>query len=198
MKINRGFYLLLPSLLICFIRADYVSIAAPTDPPVQTDKKIYSVTLTPESFQVVIKWTYTNRTSATVYRARSVTILALEKKVGDEWVVAKRDAIPFTQDAISIEDKKKGKPWGIINEEFARINPGETRWGTWDIRPGKGSFFGPSSKAKRRFELKEVPGVYRLVLGLFGTETTEGEDLPSEVLPLEERVSNEFEIVEKE
>src|SRR5262249_15490100 len=144
MKVNRCFYLLAPSLLICFIRADCVSIAAQTDPPVQTDKKIYSVTLTPESFHVVIKLTYTNRTSATVYRYKKfLAYLELEKKVGDEWVVAKRDAIPFEA------DEEKEKPW---KEEFARINPGETRCGTLDIKPIKGAYLGPSSAAKRRFE----------------------------------------------
>jgi len=93
MKINRCFYLLLPSLLICFIRADCVPIAAQTDPPIQTDKKIYSVTLTPESCQVVIKWTYTNRTSNTVYQAGWYALAVLEKKVEDKWLVAKRDWI---------------------------------------------------------------------------------------------------------
>jgi hypothetical protein len=127
MKINRCFYLLAPSLLICFVRADCVSIVAQTDTPVQTDKKTYSVTLTPESFQLVIKLTYTNRTSAAVYRQNKLsTVLALEKKVGGEWVVARRDTIPLEA------DEEKGKPF---KEEFARINPGETRWGTWDIRP---------------------------------------------------------------
>ena len=187
MKVNRCFYLLLPSLLICFVRADCVSIAAQTDPPVHTDKKIYSVTLTPESFQVVIKLTYTNRTSAAVYQRNKLsTLLALEKKVGGEWVVAKRDTIPLEA------DEEKGKPF---KEEFARINPGETRWGTWDIRPIKGAYLGPSSASKRRFELKEVPGVYRIVLFL---SSTEGGDDSHEYSPPVECVSNEFEIVEKE
>lgn len=188
MKINRGFYLLAPSLLICFICADCLLIAAQTDPPVQTDKKIYSATLTPESFQVVIKFTYTNRTSATVYRwKKTLTYLELEKKVGDEWVVAKRDAITIEAD----EEK-----WKPLKEEFARISPGETRWGTWDIGLIKRAYLGPSSTAKRRFALKEVPGVYRIVLFL---SSTEGGDDSHEHLPLVEcGVSNEFEIVEKE
>src|SRR5215475_2101305 len=110
MKVNRCFYLLLPSLLICFIRADCVSIAAPTDPPVQTDKKIYSVTITPQSYQVVIKWTYTNRTNATVYaRTKMFTRLRLEKKVGDEWVVVFQSAIPFFSDG----KDEEGEVWGI-------------------------------------------------------------------------------------
>jgi hypothetical protein len=189
MKINRCFYLLLPSLLICFIRADCISIAARTDPPVQTDKKIYSATLTPESFQVVIKWTYTNRSSATVYRGKGNTLLILEKKVGDEWVAAKRDLILFSEE-------ENAKPLEISLEEYSRINPGETREGTWSVRPVKGSILGPGSKAKRRFELKDVPGVYRIVLGL--TSTVRGEDNSGEWLPWEECVSNEFKIVEKE
>jgi hypothetical protein len=197
---------LLPSLLICFIRADYVSIAAQTDPPVQTDKKIYSVTLTPESFQVLIKWTYTNRTSDTVYQTNWFALLVLEKKVGDEWLVAKRDAI-------LIEDEEKGKRQRINKERSVRINPGETLWGTWDIRPvkgsylglgsnewdispTKGSYLGLGSKEKMRIELKEVPGVYRIFIGLSRRE--DGGDISGEWLPLEECVSNEFEIVEKE
>ena len=46
----------------------------------------------------MIKLTYTNRTSATVYWTKLQTRLDLEKKVGDEWVVAKRDAIPLEAD----------------------------------------------------------------------------------------------------
>ena len=188
MKVNRCFYLLLPSLLICFIRADCVSIAAPTDPPVQTDKKIYSVTITPQSYQVVIKWTYTNRTNATVYSQTKLhTYLALEKKVGDEWVVAKRAAIPFS-------DGEEGELWGI-SDKFGSINPGGTCGGTWIIRHVKGGYLGLGSKEKRRFELKEVPGVYRIVLFL---SSTEGGDDSHEYSPPVECVSNEFEIVEKE
>src|SRR5262245_48428958 len=124
MKIDRCFYLLLPSLLICFIRADCVSIAVQTDSPVQTDKKVYSAMLTPESFQVVIKWTYTNRTNATVYSKTksSHTYLALEKKVGDEWVVAKRAALPP-------HGGEEGDIWGA-SDEFGSINPGGTCGGT--------------------------------------------------------------------
>jgi hypothetical protein len=189
MKINRCFYLLLPGLLICFIRADCVSIAVQTDPPVQTDKKIYSATLTPESFQVAIKWTYTNRTSAAVYLGKGHTLLILEKKVEDEWIAARRDAIPFSEE-------ENAKPLRISLEEFSRINPGETREGTWNIRPVKGSILGPGSTAKRRVELKEVPGLYRIVIALSSTEY--GGDNSAEWLPQEECVSNEFKIVEKE
>jgi hypothetical protein len=49
--------------------------------------------------------------------------------------------------------------------------------------------------SKRRFELKEAPGVYRIVLFLSGTE---GGDDSREYSPPVECVSNEFEIVEKE
>jgi hypothetical protein len=128
-----------------------------------------------------------------VYRRKLVTPLALEKTVGDEWVVAYRDAIPH------VEDEEKGKLWRMSKEEFARINPGETRWGTWSIRThthkGKGSHIGVGHEG-RSFELEDAPGVYRIVLGLFSTE--EGEDVSREHLPLEECVSNEFEIVEKD
>jgi hypothetical protein len=189
MKVNRCFYLLLTSLLLCFIRTDCVSVPALTDPPVQTDKKIYSATLTPESFQVVVKWTYTNRTSATVYRGKGNTLLILEKKVEDEWIAARRDLILFSEE-------ENAKPLSISLEEFSRINPGETREGTWSIRPVKGSILGPGSTAKRKFELKEVPGVYRIVLGLSSTEY--GGDISAKWLPQEECVSNEFKIVEKE
>jgi len=184
MKIDRCFYLLLPSLLICFIRADWVSIAVQIDPPVQTDKRIYPAVLTPESFQVVIKWTYTNRTNATVYsKTKSAhTYLVLEKKVGDEWVVAKRAAI-------STHGGEDGDIWGTT-DEFGSLNPGGTCGGTWVIRPVKGGYLGLGSKEKRRFELKEAPGVYRIFVGLSSVED-------GEIVPLAERVSNEFELVEK-
>jgi hypothetical protein len=188
MKVHRCFYLLLPSLLICFIRADCVSIAAQTNPPVQTAKKIYSVTLTPQSFQVVIKWTYTNRTKATVYaRTKLHTRLALEKKVGDEWVIAKRAAIPL------FSNDEEGEHWGI-DDKFGSINPGGTCVGTWSIN-SKYLGYTRVGREGRRFELKEVPGAYRIVLGLYSTE---GGEISGEMLPLEERVSNEFEFVEKE
>jgi hypothetical protein len=174
MKINRCFYLLALSLLICFIRADCVSIAAQADPLIQTDKKIYSVTLTPRSFQVEIKWTFTNRTSATVYQGKGDAGWALEKKVGDEWVVAKVSSTESTSP-----------------EEFVSINPGGTYAYIWGI---KGSYLGNLHKG-RRFELKEVPGTYRIVLDLYSTN---GGDILAGMLPLEERVSNEFEIVKNE
>jgi hypothetical protein len=161
MKINRFFYLLAPSLLIClicFIRADCVSIAAQTDPPIQTDKKIYSITLRPHGPRVVIKWIYTNRTGATVYQARSAIDLSLEEKIGDKWVVA------------------WGRPRSPSPEEFVSINPGGTCRGIWTIGHNI---------------MKDVPGAYRIVIDLYGTED-------GEMLPLEERVSNEFEVVEKE
>src|SRR5262249_35259452 len=189
MKMKRCFYLLAPSLLICVIRADCVSIAAQTGPSVQTDKKIYSATLTPESFQVMIKWTYTNRTNATVYALTNLhTRLVLEKKVGDEWVVAKRAVIPFS-------DGEEGELWGTSGK-FGSVNPGGMCGGTWIIRPVKGGYLGLGSKEKRRFELKEVPGVYRIYIGLHSTEG--GGGISGEWLPWEECVSNEFEIVEKE
>src|SRR5262245_42943055 len=147
---------------MCFMRADCVSIAAQTEPPVQTDKKIYSVTLTPQSFQVAIKWTYTNRSNATMYsQTNGHTYLGLEKKVRDEWIVAKRAAIPFS-------GGEEGETW--ISNKFGRINPGETCAGTWIIRPVKGGYLGLGSKEKRRFELKEVPGLYRIFIALSRTE----------------------------
>jgi hypothetical protein len=83
-----------------------------------------------------------------VYRTRLPIILALEKKVGDKWVVA-----------------LGGKRW-LGPEELESINPGTMRQGTWRIAPTR---------------LKEVPGTYRIVLDLYGTED-------GEMLPMEERV----------
>jgi len=76
-----------------------------------------------------------------------------------------------------------------------RINPGETCAGTWIIRPVKGGYLGLGSKEKRRFELKEVPGLYRIFIALSRTEG--GSDISGESLSRKECVSNEFEIVEK-
>ena len=93
-----------------------------------------------------------------MYRTRLPILIALEKKVGDKWVVA------------------LGHPPWPGPEELMSINPGGMSRGTWSI-------------VFRR--LKEVPGTYRIVLDLYGTED-------GEMLQLEERVSNEFKLIENE
>jgi hypothetical protein len=106
----------------------------------------------------MIKWTYANRTGATVYQTRLPMRLSLEEKVGDKWVVA------------------WGEPPSPSPGELVNINPGGTCRGIWTIGPNI---------------LKEAHGAYRIVLDLYGMED-------GEMLPLEERASNEFEIVKKE
>lgn len=55
----------------------------------------------------------------------------------------------------------------------------------------------PGNNAYPKFETDEVPGIYRLVWGLQRTWTPDsaGPGL-GEMLPLEERVSNEFRITD--
>jgi len=111
-----------------------------------------------------------------------------------------------------IKDEEKEKRQ-IKNREWAvRINPEETLCGTWNISPIKGSYFrlvsnewditptkgsyvGRDSK-EMKIELMEVPGVYRMFILLSGRE--DGGQISREWAPLEECVSNEFEIIEKE
>jgi hypothetical protein len=197
MKIARYAYLLLLSLLTFVARTGDAANIAQTEPPIQTDKQAYSVTRASRFIpakgnhagsvapviKVAIGVSYTNRTRATVYLPTCITPSqpALEKKVKGEWVVA------FA--------------WGerLCLGEPVRIEPGTTYQDVFHVEASLTDNDSDSS----RLRVREIAGTYRLVRRFYKTDPRTwasggyGRNVSlSQLLPLRERISNEFKLTE--
>ncbi|HKX31059.1 MAG TPA: hypothetical protein VJ302_25440 [Blastocatellia bacterium] len=165
MKKRRYSYLFLLGLLVCFIRTEG---AAQVAPPIRTERETYEVKYTRNSVKLTIKTSYTNRTGDTVYlsKCRVPSEPILQKRVRGRWILAYE------------------RPQLLCREKPVRIKPGETykdRFQMEAFLPGNNNF--------PKFEVREVPGTYRLVRS-FHRGSDEGP-----LLPLRERVSNQFQLV---
>jgi hypothetical protein len=142
----------------------------PVDAPIQTDKKVYKVTVTPQSVKFTINYTYVNRTAGAVFLpvCRSPYRPVIEKKNEGRWE-------PVFQ---PIELMCAQRP--------VRIEPGGKYRETFKVEA-----FLPGNNMHPKFEVdvREIEGVYRLV-HLFSRH-----DQPAgSPLPLEDRISNEFKL----
>jgi hypothetical protein len=138
----------------------------PVDAPIQTDKKMYKVAVTPQSVKFTINYSYVNRTGGAVFlpSCKKPYRPTLEKKVEGRWVAA----------VDPIEPMCAGAP--------VRIGPGKTYRDKFEVE----AFLpGNDMNPKLKVDVRVIEGVYRLV------HVFSGQKRP---LPLEDRISNEFEI----
>jgi hypothetical protein len=179
------------------LRAPARANIAQTEPPIRTDKRAYSVTRASRFIpakgnqassvvpvvKAAIGASYTNRTGAAVYLPTCVTPSqpTLEKKVEGKWVVA------FA--------------WGERSclGEPVRIEPGATYQDVFHVEASLTDNDSDSS----RLRVKEIAGTYRLVRRFYKTDPRTwlsggyGRDpYISQLLPLRDRISNEFKLTE--
>jgi hypothetical protein len=171
MKIAKYSHARLLCLLICTAWTDAISNAK-TEAPIRTDKQEYSITRAPDStIRVTIKTVYTNRSQSTVYLPGCPwpSPPVVEKKVGDGWVPL-YSPIEF-----------------LCAKDPLPVEPGEKYTDTLNIAVAPlGSRIHPQLNP----EIKEVAGTYRLVRRILRDYRADS------LLPLEERVSNEFKLKE--
>ncbi len=191
MKTTRFLCVALFSSLLSFVWTDQAPDPAQTDAPIQTDKREYQVTYEPSSmllsndkqgsvtyrpmaFKVNINISYTNRTGSTVYIPTCQGPLQpnLEKKVKGKWVVA------------------YGPGGRMCRGAPVRIEPGETYRDTFKVEA-----FWPRRNSNLDFFDEEIEGAYRLVYDLHDIYVFPLGREPDRLLPLEERISNEFRLV---
>jgi hypothetical protein len=176
-KVTQYTPLLLLSLLACVAWKDDTPKIAQTDPPIRTDKQAYSVTYTPPPYsaiKVTIKITYTNRTGGAVYLSGCPVpnLPTVEKKIEDKWItVLKHPRFMCYMDPIPIES---GGTYEHMFHLRAYPPGGDNRWRGSPVLPR---------------EMEKIAGTYRLVM-----EEIERDD--TSLLPLEERISNEFKLIE--
>jgi hypothetical protein len=137
------------------------------DAPIQTDEKIYKVTVTPRSVKFMINYSYVNRGRGVVYLPTCVRPYRplLEKKVDGRWATAVE----------SPEFLCLGPP--------VRIEPGERYQDSFQVEA-----FLPGGYILPRLlvAVQDIEGEYRLA-HVF--------EMPNhQPLPLEDRVSNEFKL----
>ena len=144
-------------------------------PAIQTTQTRYALVDSAGIARLTIRMQYRNDAKRPVFfpTCRGPQPPRLEKRVGDEWVVAFAPVVPYCL----------GTP--------IMVRPGDTFDYSFTIVAGMpGTSFAP------RFSVSEVPGTYRVLweafYGTIGdpTRPTEVRDM----VPLEQRVSNEFQI----
>jgi len=172
-KIAKHSHALSLCLLIYAAWTEVSSGTAQTEAPIRTDKQEYSIVRTSDStVRFKIKTIYTNRSQYTVYLpgCPNPSPPVLEKKVGDKWVVAYQQ----------LES--------LCYRDPLPVKPGETYPHTLDI-----SIFSTGSKMGPQLNpgIKEIAGTYRIVRRIQHDNRAS-----SPLLPLDERISNEFELKE--
>jgi hypothetical protein len=136
----------------------------PVEAPIQTDKKAYKVAVTQRSVKFAINYSYVNRTGGVVFlpSCKKPYRPSLEKKVEGRWA-------PVV-DSMGLECS--GPP--------VRIGPGKTYRGSFAVE----AFLpGNNLRPELKIDAREIEGVYRLAHVFSGQ---------NRIFPLEERVSNEF------
>jgi hypothetical protein len=139
----------------------------PVEAPIQTDKKAYKVSVTSQSVKFTINYSYVNRTGHVVILPVCMRPYRplLQKKVNGRWTTVFATLAPLCI----------GPPvW---------INPG----GTYQERYEVEAFLPDNNMGPKLWiDVREIEGVYRLE-HVFSR-------LDYQPLPLEYRISNEFEI----
>jgi len=151
------------------------SIRPAKAPAIRTAGRRYLLNDSAGIVRLTIPFTYRNETGRTVYlpTCRGVQPPRLEKLVGDRWIVAYAPIVSFCQDVP------------------LAIGPGDRFDYTMRIIAGM-----PGTTLVPRFIVSEVPGTYRVLWEVFaGVEGNPRDPVPvKDLLPLEHRVSNPFEL----
>lgn len=141
--------------------------------PIETSRSVYTATIEDGTVVLDIPHTFTNGTDDTVYivNCRESFAIKLQKRVGGAWVDAVGLVIPQCLSPV------------------IEVAEGESYSHTLQIRAGL-----PSSDMEPRFEVDRVDGVYRIVWIDVLESYNSGTYPFGEQIPLEQRVSNSFEI----
>jgi hypothetical protein len=190
MKIAKYFQAFLLGLVVYFVRTDCTPQIVQGKAPIRTDKPVYGITYTLkrvkiQRVKISIKTSYTNRTGTTVYLAPGCggpLPLMLEKKVGDQWVAAYN--LPVAACAMLSCLDISSIPDSCVPHPGYPIEPGKIYVDRFDVE-----VFPPNSDKEPKFNpaIKEIGGTYRLVRLIHNNRG---------LLPLEERISNEFNITD--
>jgi hypothetical protein len=152
-----------------------ISPARPGAPAIKTDRRRYLLNDSAGIARLTIPFTYRNDTGQPVYlpTCRGVQPPRLEKLVGDRWIVAYAPIVSFCQ----------GVP--------LTVRPGDSFNYTMQILAGM-----PGTTYVPRFIVSEVPGTYRVLWEVFAAVDGDArKPVPvKDLLPLELRVSNPFEL----
>ena len=151
--------------------------AAASEAPIRTDRAEYVADRAGGGVSLDIPIRYVNPTQGPVWvsTCHSVYPPTLEKLVGDAWVPAYNEPVLLCL----------GVP--IV------IQAGASYEYTFRVRASP-----RGTNTYPQFELESVPGTYRLVWGVYegdGTGLAKGEE--PRLLPLDQRVSNSFRIIER-
>lgn len=144
------------------------------DAPIQTDRTLYvASTVLGTGWRTRIIWTFTNPADqlVSVVSCREATPPKLQKLVGGEWIDAWHPVVLLCL----------GPP--------VQVAAGATYTDTLDFFAGF-----PGSKAYPQLEVSDIDGMYRLVW--FPLLNYDHDDVSGDPLPLEQRISNVFEMVE--
>jgi hypothetical protein len=149
-------------------------------PLIQTERTSYTVergesrdpdgTLYGRYIRVAIRLRYTNSTDRPIYlpTCNGINPPLMEKKQGGGWVIAYAPIVPACLGPPEV------------------IQPGKTFEYEYQVEG-----YAPGGRVMPQFNT-EVPGTYRLVWDAYASRNSN----PEHMLPLEERISNEFELTE--
>ncbi len=148
--------------------------ALPTARPIETDRREYEPRLTESFVEFDIALRYTNRTGTPVYipTCHGTVPPAMERLGDGGWA---RFYAPI---------------WPACRGIPVVVAAGSTYTYVYRVRAGR-----PGTRFYPAFDLTQLPGTFRLAWRLYEARTTAGPRVErGELLPLEERVSNEFRI----
>ncbi len=144
-------------------------------PAIQTDKKAYTVGFTDLFMELTVEMRYTNRTRRIVYLPRCLVVHSpiLEKLEDGEWVFAYAPVVSLCL----------GPPVVVM--------PDAPYAYTFEMHAGL-----RSNNLHPKFKPDEVEGVYRLAWEIYRTWQPDNRPGLGTLLPLEQRISNTFRLVE--
>ncbi len=159
--------------LLAACRAPEALVSAGEHPPIRTNQSEYVITRSERLLETRLGLTYVNRTGAPVFihSCGGAEPPLLEKRVGGQCVVA----------LVPVIDLCLGSP--------ITVAPGATY--PYEYRLTAGA---PGTSTAPQFQVNPVSGIYRMVWSLY-SEAPPGSP-PTRLLPLRERASNEFRLLE--
>jgi len=163
-------------ILLAALGCASVRGSGPGSPPIQTDRTVYALGDSAGIARLTIRMTYRNDTGRPVYlpACQGVIPPRLQKRVGDEWVIAYVPMVRMCEDAPVI------------------VRAGDTFDYRFPVVAGM-----PGTTFLPRFTVSDVPGTYRVLWEIFATaDGNPGRPTPvRDPLPPEQQISNEFRLV---
>ncbi len=141
---------------------------------IQTDRPVYTARVDRQTVGLTIGLLFTNRTNRTAYLAGcgGVDPPALEKQLEEGWTLAYAPLV----------DLCEATPHPV--------NPGEVYRYTYRVAGGQ-----PEANFFPKFQVREIEGTYRVVWEIYGDWKGRDARAREDLLPLEQRTSNPFQVV---